>query len=96
MNLEAGWQEFSTARRLPPPSSRKWQRKFAQLAARGVRPGLAAVLVGHVAASEIYVRNKVQACAELGIFSDLITPPADVSTEELLDLVADAQRARRH
>ena len=37
-----------------------------QLAAHGIRPGLAAVLVGHVAASEIYVRNKVQACAELG------------------------------
>jgi methylenetetrahydrofolate dehydrogenase (NADP+) / methenyltetrahydrofolate cyclohydrolase len=54
-----------------------------------VRPGLAAVLVGHVAASEIYVRNKVQACAELGIFSDLITPPADVTTEELLDLVEE-------
>ena len=47
------------------------------LAARGIRPGLAAVLVGHVPASEIYVRNKVQACAELGIYSDLITPPAD-------------------
>ena len=59
-----------------------------QLAARGIRPGLAAVLVGHVPASEIYVRNKVQACADLGIHSDLITPPAEVTTEELLDLVA--------
>jgi len=60
-----------------------------RLAARGVKPGLAAVLVGHVAASEIYVRNKVQACAELGIFSDLITPPAEITTEELLALVAE-------
>ncbi len=59
-----------------------------RLAAGGVRPGLAAVLVGHVAASEIYVRNKVQACAELGIYSDLITPPDTVTTEELLALVA--------
>ena len=58
------------------------------LAAQGVRPGLAAVLVGNVAASEIYVRNKVQTCAELGIYSDLITPPASVTTEEMLDLVA--------
>jgi methylenetetrahydrofolate dehydrogenase (NADP+) / methenyltetrahydrofolate cyclohydrolase len=57
------------------------------LAAEGVRPGLAAVLVGHVPASEIYVRSKVQACAELGIFSDLITPPDAVTTEEMLDLV---------
>ncbi|MGA3333879.1 MAG: bifunctional 5,10-methylenetetrahydrofolate dehydrogenase/5,10-methenyltetrahydrofolate cyclohydrolase [Terracidiphilus sp.] len=58
------------------------------LAARGVRPGLAAVLVGSVAASEIYVRNKVQACAELGLASELITPPSDVTTEEMLSLVA--------
>jgi methylenetetrahydrofolate dehydrogenase (NADP+)/methenyltetrahydrofolate cyclohydrolase len=58
------------------------------LAARGVKPGLAAVLVGHVPASEIYVRSKVQACAELGLFSDLITPPDTVTTEEMLALVA--------
>ena len=58
------------------------------LAAHGVRPGLAAVLVGNVAASEIYVRNKVQACAELGIYSDLIKPPEDITTEAMLDLVA--------
>jgi methylenetetrahydrofolate dehydrogenase (NADP+) / methenyltetrahydrofolate cyclohydrolase len=58
-----------------------------QLAERGVRPGLAAVLVGHIPASEIYVRSKVQTCAELGIFSDLITPPAGTTTEEMLALV---------
>jgi methylenetetrahydrofolate dehydrogenase (NADP+)/methenyltetrahydrofolate cyclohydrolase len=59
-----------------------------QLAGRGVRPGLAAVLVGHVPASEIYVRSKVQTCAELGLYSDLITPPDTVTTEEMFDLVA--------
>jgi methylenetetrahydrofolate dehydrogenase (NADP+) / methenyltetrahydrofolate cyclohydrolase len=58
------------------------------LAARGVRPGLAAVLVGHVPASEIYVRNKVQACAELGLYSDLITPRDTVTTDDMLSLVA--------
>lgn len=58
------------------------------LAAQGVRPGLAAVLVGNLAASEIYVRSKVQSCADLGIYSDLITPPADVTTEDMLDLVS--------
>ena len=58
------------------------------LAAKGIRPGLAAVLVGHDPASEIYVRNKVQTCAELGLFSDLITPPETVTTEEMFDLVA--------
>jgi methylenetetrahydrofolate dehydrogenase (NADP+) / methenyltetrahydrofolate cyclohydrolase len=58
------------------------------LAAQGVRPGLAAVLVGHVPASEIYVRSKVQTCAELGLFSEMITPPETVTTEEMLDIVA--------
>jgi methylenetetrahydrofolate dehydrogenase (NADP+)/methenyltetrahydrofolate cyclohydrolase len=58
------------------------------LAGQGIRPGLAAVLVGHVPASEIYVRSKVQSCADLGIFSDLITPPGSVTTEEMLELVA--------
>lgn len=58
------------------------------LAAQGIRPGLAAVLVGNAAASEIYVRSKVQACAELGIYSELITPPEDITTEAMLDLVA--------
>ncbi len=57
------------------------------LAGQGVRPGLAAVLVGHVPASEIYVRSKVQTCAELGIYSDLITPDEYVSTEDMLDVV---------
>jgi methylenetetrahydrofolate dehydrogenase (NADP+)/methenyltetrahydrofolate cyclohydrolase len=58
------------------------------LTAQGVRPGLAAVLVGNVAASEIYVRSKVKTCAELGIFSEMITPPESVTTEEMLGLIA--------
>jgi methylenetetrahydrofolate dehydrogenase (NADP+)/methenyltetrahydrofolate cyclohydrolase len=58
------------------------------LTAQGIRPGLAVVLVGHVAASEIYVRGKVQTCAELGLYSDLITPPDTITTEEMLALVA--------
>lgn len=62
------------------------------LAGRGVRPGLAAVLVGHVPASEIYVRSKVNTCAELGLYSDLITPPDTVTTEEMLALVDKLNR----
>jgi methylenetetrahydrofolate dehydrogenase (NADP+)/methenyltetrahydrofolate cyclohydrolase len=58
------------------------------LATRGIQPGLAAVLVGNVAASEIYVRNKVRICGEVGIFSDLITRPETATTAELLELVA--------
>lgn len=59
-----------------------------RLAERGVRPGLAAVLVGDVPASQIYVRNKVKICGEVGIYSDLIKLPETATTEELLELVA--------
>jgi methylenetetrahydrofolate dehydrogenase (NADP+)/methenyltetrahydrofolate cyclohydrolase len=62
--------------------------EVAALAAQGIRPGLAAVLVGNVPASQIYVRSKVKTCAELGLFSELITPPETVTTEEMLARVA--------
>jgi methylenetetrahydrofolate dehydrogenase (NADP+) / methenyltetrahydrofolate cyclohydrolase len=59
-----------------------------RLVPQAIRPGLAAVLVGNVPASEIYVRSKVKTCEALGLFSDLITPPASVTTEEMLALIA--------
>src|ERR1700685_4658442 len=59
------------------------------LTASGVTPGLAVVLVGHVAASEIYVRSKVKACAELGLWSEMLTPPESVTTDEMLALIAE-------
>ena len=66
---------------------REVQAEAGRLASQGIRPGLAAVLVGHVAASEIYVRSKVKTCAELGLFSELITPPENVTTKEMLALI---------
>jgi methylenetetrahydrofolate dehydrogenase (NADP+)/methenyltetrahydrofolate cyclohydrolase len=60
-----------------------------QLADRGVRPGLAVILAGSNPASEIYVRNKVKTCESLGIYSEKITPPETVTTEELLRLVKE-------
>ena len=59
------------------------------LRAAGITPGLAVVLVGHVAASEIYVRSKVKASAELGLRSEMLTPPESVTTEEMLALIAE-------
>jgi methylenetetrahydrofolate dehydrogenase (NADP+)/methenyltetrahydrofolate cyclohydrolase len=60
-----------------------------RLSETGLRPGLAAVLVGSNAASEIYVRSKVQTCEALGFYSEKITPPESSTTEELLELVHD-------
>src|SRR5712671_6611615 len=64
-------------------------QEVKRLAASGVRPGLAAVLVGHDPASEIYVRNKVKTCESLGIYSERITPPDSVSTQDMLALVRE-------
>lgn len=50
-------------------------------------PGLAVVLVGNDPASEIYVRNKIKACGDLGIYSEKITPPENISTEDLLCII---------
>jgi methylenetetrahydrofolate dehydrogenase (NADP+)/methenyltetrahydrofolate cyclohydrolase len=58
-----------------------------QLHAQGIRPGLTVVMVGNHPASEVYVRNKVKTSAELGMNSELVTPPASVSTEEMLALI---------
>lgn len=61
--------------------------RVERLAAERRAPGLAAVLVGGDPASEIYVRSKVKACQELGIFSEKHLPSAGVTTEEMLSLV---------
>ncbi len=58
------------------------------LAARtGTTPGLAAVLVGEDPASEVYVRNKGQACGEVGIFSETFHFPGTTTQDELQELV---------
>jgi len=52
-------------------------------------PHLAAVLVGEDPASQVYVRNKVRSCEQVGFESTLIRRPADTPEEELLDIVRD-------
>ena len=52
-----------------------------------VRPGLAAVRVGEDPASAVYVRNKIRACEEVGIYSEHHALPESTSTAELLDLI---------
>jgi methylenetetrahydrofolate dehydrogenase (NADP+)/methenyltetrahydrofolate cyclohydrolase len=59
-------------------------RRAAALTARGVKPGLAVILVGEDPASAVYVRNKVKACAEAGLHSVLEKYEASFSEAELL------------
>ena len=60
-----------------------------EMLGQGHRPGLAVVLVGENPASQIYVRSKIRTCGELGLHSELITPPTAITTEELLAIVRD-------
>jgi methylenetetrahydrofolate dehydrogenase (NADP+)/methenyltetrahydrofolate cyclohydrolase len=62
------------------------------MAAAGVRPGLAVVLVGHNPASEIYVRGKVKACGEVGLYSEQLAPPESATTAELLAVIDGLNR----
>jgi len=62
--------------------------EIEELKAAGVVPGLAVVLVGEALASAIYVRSKVKTCGELGIYSEMLTPPETVTTEEMLEIIA--------
>jgi methylenetetrahydrofolate dehydrogenase (NADP+)/methenyltetrahydrofolate cyclohydrolase len=65
------------------------------LAARGLRPGLAAVLVGDDPASRVYVRNKARACEETGVHSAIHEFPDSVSESALIECIArlNADRA---
>jgi methylenetetrahydrofolate dehydrogenase (NADP+)/methenyltetrahydrofolate cyclohydrolase len=60
----------------------------ARLAARGVRPGLAVILAGDNPASAVYVRNKMRACEETGVRSEVHRYGGDVTERALLDRIA--------
>ena len=66
--------------------------EIASLRAAGIRPGLAAVLVGDNPASKLYVNSKIAACKKLGLESFQLTPPASISTDELLDVIEGLNR----
>lgn len=66
--------------------------EIAQMAASGIRPGLAAVLVGENPASQLYVKSKIAACEQLGMASWLHSPPASSTTQYMLRLVDDLNR----
>ena len=73
-----------------------WREQVARdcvaLQARGVKPGLAVLLVGDNPASQVYVRNKVKACEQAGLYSVLEQLPADLSESDLLARVEALNR----
>lgn len=58
-----------------------------RLKQRGVRPGLAVIIVGEDPASQIYVRNKERACEECGMYSEKYALPEETTQEQLLELI---------
>jgi methylenetetrahydrofolate dehydrogenase (NADP+)/methenyltetrahydrofolate cyclohydrolase len=61
--------------------------EIERLGGEGIRPGLAAVLVGENPASQLYVKSKIAACEQVGLASWMHTPAASITTDELLRLV---------
>ena len=66
-----------------------FKKKAEALAAQGVRPGLAVILVGEDPASQVYVRNKVNACAQAGFHSEKHAYAPDVTPQVVLDKIAE-------
>ncbi len=62
-------------------------KRVGELGLQGIKPGLAAVIVGENPASQVYVGSKVKTCQTLGLHSEKHALPKETSTEELLELV---------
>lgn len=61
--------------------------RATELTAKGVKPGLAVVLVGNDPGSQIYVRNKQKACEEVGFYSDTYILAEETPEKDLLSLI---------
>lgn len=73
----------------------QWQQRVEALKTRGVTPGLAVILVGDNPASQVYVRSKVKACGEVGLYSEVHQFPADVPQETVLAKIEELNRDRK-
>jgi methylenetetrahydrofolate dehydrogenase (NADP+) / methenyltetrahydrofolate cyclohydrolase len=69
--------------------------RVSEMVRVGVKPGLAAVLVGDNPASKLYVRSKVKTCEDLGLHSEIYQLPANTTTGELLSLINDLNQSNR-
>ncbi|HEU0188812.1 MAG TPA: bifunctional methylenetetrahydrofolate dehydrogenase/methenyltetrahydrofolate cyclohydrolase FolD [Gallionella sp.] len=67
----------------------EWKIRADALKARSITPGLAVIIVGEDPASKVYVANKVKACAELGLHSEHIALPANISEATLLAKISE-------
>ena len=66
-----------------------FKQRAEELALQGTRPGLAVILVGEDPASQVYVRNKVNACAQAGFHSEKHAYPADIEPSVVFNKIAE-------
>lgn len=65
----------------------EWRVRAEKLVQSGIKPGLAVIIVGDNAASAIYVRNKVKACSDIGIYSEVHSFPENADQNEVLTCI---------
>jgi len=67
----------------------KWKSRVNELKQQGFTPGLAVIIIGEDPASTVYVRNKIKACEETGLYSESYRLSADISEEALLQKIRE-------
>lgn len=70
----------------------QWKKRVDMLKAQGVTPGLAVLIVGENPASRVYVRNKVKACAEVGLHSETHAFPANATEAQIIERIEELNR----
>lgn len=65
----------------------EWRARTEKLIQLGIKPGLAVIIVGDNPASAIYVRNKVKACSDIGIYSEVHSFPETANQNEVLTCI---------
>lgn len=79
--------EIISGKQLAEQKRLEMKKEVEQLKQAGITPGLAVILIGEDPASQSYVKGKVKACEEVGIYSLLIEKPATTTQEELLEQI---------
>ncbi len=74
---------------------KEWKERADKLKADGILPGLAVIIVGDNPASKLYVNNKIKACHEVGLHSEVHDLPEDVSEKMLIKLIKDLNQAKK-
>jgi methylenetetrahydrofolate dehydrogenase (NADP+) / methenyltetrahydrofolate cyclohydrolase len=74
---------------------KEWKERVDRLKEKGVLPGLAVIIVGDNPASKLYVNNKIKACHEVGLHSEVHDLPEDISEKMLLALIDELNEAKK-